>query len=108
MTSLLSRNDAYDAELVAIAHNNADRVKLADYLEEIMLFGEDELCINSLDAGLDIVLSLNTGTFIGAFSRRGEALCYAETLPYACTVVRADKCGEMVHFKPATQTVEGV
>jgi hypothetical protein len=100
--------DLIDAERAAIALNDADRSKLADYLESIMLMGDNETCINSLDAGLDVVLSLNTGTFIAAFARRGEATRYAATLHYACTVVCADNCGEMIHYKPATQTVEGV
>lgn len=95
-------------ERAAIALNDADRMKLADYLESIMVMGDDETCINSLDIGLDVVLSLNTGTFIAAFARRGEASRYAATLPYACTVVCADNCGEMIHYTPATQTVEGV
>lgn len=107
MTTLAQFN-LIQAERAALAINDADRTKLADYLEGIMVMGDDETCVNSLDAGLDIVLSLNTGTFIAAFARRGEASRYAATLPYACTVVCADNCGEMVHYTPATQTVEGV
>jgi len=88
--------DIIQAERAEMALNDAKRVELADYLEGIMFMGDDTLCINSLETGLDVVLSLKTGTFIAAFARRGEALSYAATLPYDCTVICADDCGNLI------------
>ena len=98
----------WDRERESIRANDAARFKLANYLEDTMLMGDDDACLQALESGFDIVLSINTGTFIASFARQGEALRYASTLPYACTVIRADNCGEMIHHVPAFTNIAGV
>lgn len=99
---------ALEIELLSLSANDKARDRLALVLHDVMVWGDESLAIDALTSGLDIVISVNTGTFIASFARAGEALRYASTLAYNCTVIRADNCAEMVHHIPTFTDIVSV
>ena len=100
---------AFEIERLSLNANDKARDRFAFVMHGTMLWGDDTLCIDALASGLDIVLSVKTGTFIASFARRGYAETFARSMPHDASVVLADNCAEIIHFIDGKKSiVEGI